>query len=199
MKKIILVLLFLILSSNIFAKNDPCAKYKENFYFECALIQREGGPKHVLPQLLLDQLVETIRFAFKEGSAREISGRDLYHAHILFRPGNHNIYNFDGILLHSQEFVKYSPESYRKRNIFSRRNETPVILPCEMGQDIKKSYKDLENICAVVSQDLGMLSPYQFYFIRIDNLPDELKMKAEKHKLNRRLLNGQYILFFLGG
>lgn len=151
------------------------------------------GKGRPLPPSLLDKLEEAINFAFSQGAAREISGNDLDHAHILFVPGSPiSVANPDGILLHTQEFVVYSPGLFCKRNIFIASGGHPRVLPCELGMNRRHLAKAGELFCTVDEADLGMSNPLDVNFANVDSIPAK---KLAPFSKNVRVIRGQKILF----
>lgn len=169
---------------------------------------RNGFSAAPLPAPLLDALAKSIDFAYEQKSAREISDKDLDHAHVLFKKDlppaqNDKLQSFDGILLHTQEFVSYSPELYKKRNIlFDRATQQLSIVPCSKGVFVKYLFQSLarknnwaissqNKICTVYSNDLGM-SGVQVNFVVVDQTPISF---LKNHYRNIRTIRGKKVLF----
>lgn len=177
--------LFLIFFRPAQAPNLPC--------FEEDAVRRSFSAHSALPAGLLDRLARATRFALRSGAAREISQRDLFHAHLLFSRGNKNLANPDAILLHAQEMVSWG-ESFRKRNVVVFGGNQPEILDCSTGIHHRAYFPAAERhkFCVVDEKDLGFSNPADVYILRAEKLPKSLMLEL-RH--NVRKVDGRKILF----
>jgi hypothetical protein len=161
-------------------------------------IETLGGRTKNIPKQTLDLLVAGIEFAIANGSAKELSRRDLSHAHVLVEDGSSwslEDTNSFRLLFHAQEERGYG-ELYKRRNVLTMSLNSHRILPCSLGLAKRWENRDDENICTVVGQDLGLVNPVDIFFVPVDTCPAK---RLEKYKANIRLVAGHKILFRVFG
>ena len=144
---------------------------------------------------LLLLIKQGIEYALDEGAAREISRYDFYHGHFLFKADKdrkqRTVQTVDGILFHTQEWVFYSKETFRKRNIFIGLNGISKILPCKF-----KWLADGEPFCkSRTPKNFSRVSGLPgIYFVIVDDIPEE-KLRKYRHNIivvrERKVLVGQ--------
>lgn len=145
-----------------------------------------------LPRELLARVGQGIQFALENGAAKEISLYDLYHCHLLYHAdrdmAERNPNSVDGILFHAQEWVFYTEEMYKKRNIFVGPSGNPEIVPCQIKRGSGGGV-----LCAGGSPEgFSWAGPtLGLYFVVVDNIHKKL---LQKYKHNIIIVNGHKVL-----
>lgn len=175
--------------SNLEARLEANDRISISHYYK--RVGRYSLDRDSIPPFLLDRLVKLIEFALQDGSAREISKADLFHAHLLFFPPDEKNQSIlwndpDAILIHTQEYVWYPGNSWRRRSVLMERDRPPRVLPCKLSKQRKR-------YCSVGSDDIGMeeTTP-RIHFYPIDQIPDRLLVGYEG---NIRMVADKKIVF----
>lgn len=152
-----------------------------------------------IPPRILNKLVEAINFAFQEDAAREISPRDLFHAHLLYYLVKYNapMDSADALLLHTQEWVRYP--SWEKRNILAwlTKNSPIQILKTEVrttyGYNTQTGKYDMpQPYYTVFPVDLNMVNPVSIIFLEASAISETW---LANYKSNIRQVSGRPVLF----
>jgi len=144
-----------------------------------------------VPQELLARVRQGILFALENGAAKEISLYDLYHCHLLYRAdkdrAERNINTVDGILFHAQEWIFYTEEMIKKRNIFVG-PDGPKIVPCQ----ITRGSNSIRYCGGGSPKGFSMVGPTPgLYFIVVDTIHKKL---LQKYKHNIIIVNRHKVL-----